>query len=140
MSSITPDLELPTIIVDEAHWQTIHTDDQKPLEYTVATRLGFHLSTIGYDFILPESVDFLTPNIIQIVAGKEQLYATAYEKGQTLYTIDAHNLVPMYGSKPFTGFHTGQKIIVAIGHLVPATTDFPHPKFTVLWAGVLNIT
>ena len=140
MASITPDLELPTILVDEPHWQTVRADNQKPLEYNVASRIGFQLSTSGYKFILPDEVAFLAPNIIQVVTGKEQLYATAFEKGQTLHTIDAANLVPMYGSKPFAGFQTGQKIIIAIGHIVPATTEFPQSKFTVLWAGVVNIT
>jgi hypothetical protein len=139
MSSITPDLELPTIVVDEPHWQTVHVDGQKPLEYNLPCRIGFRLSTSGYEFVLPEGADFLTPNVIQVVTGKEQLYATAFEKGQTIHTIDAVNLVPMYGSKPFHGFQAGQKIIVAIGHLSPATTELPHPKFVVLWAGVVNI-
>jgi len=140
MSSITPDLELPTIIVDEPHWQTVHVDGQKPLEYNLSCRLGFRISTTGYEFVIPEGVDFLSPNVIQVVTGKEQLYATAFEKGQSIHTIDAGNLVPMYGSKPFHGFQVGQKIIVAIGHLSPATSDQPHPRFVVLWAGVVNIT
>lgn len=140
MSSITADLELPTIVVDEPHWQTVHVDNQTPLEYNISSQLGFRLSTHGYQFIIPDGVDFSGPNVIQIVTGKEQLYATAFEQGQSLHTIDSANLVPMYGSKPFTGFQPGQKIIVAIGHLVPPSSQFPHPKFTVLWAGVVNIT
>jgi len=139
MSSITPDLELPTLVVDEPHWQTVHVDNQSPLEYNIASRLGFRLSTHGYQFVIPDGVDFSGPNVIQIVTGKEQLYATAFEREQTIHTIDAANLVPMYGSKPFNGFLVGQKIIIAIGHLVPPNSQFPHPKFTVLWAGVVNI-
>lgn len=140
MSSITPDLELPIIVVDEQHWQTVHTDDQAPLEYNVSGRMGFRISTHGYEFTIPEEAGFENPNIIQIVTGKEQLYATAFEPGQSLYPIDGTNLVPMYGSKPFNGFQFGQKIIVAIGHLVPPNKTEPHPKFTVVWAGVVNIT
>jgi len=101
--------------------------------------LGFRLSTHGYQFVIPDGVDFSGPNVIQIVTGKEQLYATAFERERTIHTIDAANLVPMYGSKPFNGFLVGQKIIIAIGHLVPPNSQFPHPKFTVLWAGVVNI-
>ena len=140
MSSITADLELPILIVDEPHWQTIHVDGKSPLEYNVASRMGFRLSTNGYEFTIPDGVDFTTPNVIQVVSGKEQLYATAFEPDQTLHTINAENLVPMYGAKPFTGFHAGQKLIVAIGHLSPPIEEFPHPRFTVLWAGVVNIT
>lgn len=139
MSSITPDLELPIIVVDEPHWQTIHQDNLSPLEYNVSSRLGFRISTHGYQFIIPEGVGFTAPNVIQIVTGKEQLYATAYEASETLHVIDAANLVPMYGSAPFNGFQAGQKIIIAIGHLVPPSSGHPHPKFTVLWAGVVNI-
>ena len=84
-------------------------------------------------------MDFTAPNIIQIVIGKEELYATAYEKRHTLYTLDKSNLVPMYGSRPFEGFRSGTKLIVAIGHLSPPTSELPQPKFTVLWAGVVNI-
>ncbi len=139
MSSITPDLELPTLVVDDQHWQTIRVNNQIPLEYSVSSRIGFRISTHGYEFKLPEYAGFDRPNVIQIVAGKNQLYATAFEEGQTLYPIDSANLVPLYGSKPFGGFHAGQKVIVAIGHLVPSSEEHPHPKVTVLWAGVVNI-
>ena len=139
MSSIVPDLELPIVIVDEAHWQKVHANSVDALEYSIPNRDGFQISTSGFEFPIPEEADFTSPNIIQIVVGKEQLYATAYEKDSTLYTIDQANLVPMYGSRPFVGFQKGTKLIVAIGHLAPPKEDLPQPKFTVLWAGVINI-
>lgn len=139
MSSITPDLELPTLVVDDQHWQTVRVNNQTPLEYTISSRLGFRISTHGYEFKLPEDAGFDHPNVIQIVAGKNQLYATAFEKDRSLYPIDTANLVPLYGSKPFSGFTAGQKVIIAIGHLVPSSDEHPNPKITVLWAGVVNI-
>jgi hypothetical protein len=139
MSSIVPDLVLPIIVVDEAHWQKVLNKGAEPLEYEVATREGFRISTQGFQFTIPENCDFLAPNIIQIIVGKEQLYAVAYEKGTSMYTVNKPNLVPMYGSKPFAGFQKDQKIIVAIGHLAPPRPDLPQPKFTVIWAGVVNI-
>lgn len=139
MSSIVPDLELPIIVVDDAHWQKVHADRVDALEYSITSRDGFQISTSDFEFLVPDGVDFKGPNIIQIVLGKEQLYATAYEKGQTLYTIDQSNLVPMYGSLPFTGFPKETKLIIAIGHLSPPAKELPQPKFTVLWAGVVNI-
>lgn len=139
MSSIVPDLELPIIIVDNAHWQKVHADNVEALEYSIHQRNGFRLSTEGFEFIIPEGMDFKGPNIIQVLIGKEELYAMAYEKGLTLYTLDKANLVPMYGSKPFEGFRSGTKLILAIGHLAPPTSELPQPKFTVLWTGVVNI-
>jgi hypothetical protein len=139
MSSIVPDLELPIIIVDEAHWQKVHADNAEAMEYSIQSRDGFQISTGDFEFLIPDGVDFKGPNIIQLVVGKEQLYATAYEKGQTLYTLDQANLVPMYGSRPFEGFQKETKVIIAIGHLSPPKADLPQPKFTVLWAGVVNI-
>lgn len=139
MSSIVPDLEPPVVIVDEAHWQKVHTENVDALEYSIHQRDGFQLSTKGFDFPIPDGMDFKGPNIIQIVIGKEELYAMAYEKGLTLYNVDKANLVPMYGSRPFEGFRPGTKLIVAIGHLAPPTSELPQPKFTVLWAGVFNI-
>lgn len=139
MSSITPDLELPTLVIDDQHWQTVRVNNQTPLEYTISSRLGFRISTHGYEFKLPDDAGFDHPNVIQIVAGKNQLYATAYENDLSLYPIDGANLVPLYGSKPFTGFKAGQKVIIAIGHLVPSSEEHPNPKITVLWAGVVNI-
>lgn len=139
MSSITPDLELPTLVVDDQHWQTVHVNNQIPLEYNISSRLGFRVSTHGYQFKLPENAEFDHPNVIQVVAGKNQLYATAFESDRTLYPIDAANLVPLYGSQPFAGFSPGQKVIIAIGHLVPSSKEHPHPKVTFLWAGVVNI-
>ncbi len=139
MSSIVPDLELPILVVDEAHWQQINHDDTIALEYSISGRDGFQISTGSFDFVIPEGVDFKSPNIIQVVLGKEQLYASAYEEGCSLYTIDKANLVPMYGSRPFEGFQKGMKLIVAIGHLSPPKANQAQPKFTVLWAGVVNI-
>jgi hypothetical protein len=139
MSSIVPDLELPVVTVDDAHWQKVHADNVEALEYSIHRRDGFQLSTKGFQFPIPDGMDFKSPNIIQIVIGKEELYAMAYEKGHTQYTLDKSNLVPMYGSKPFEGFKAGTKLILAIGHLSPPTKELPQPKFTVLWAGVVNI-
>ena len=139
MSSIVPDLELPILVVDKAHWQKISPSGEEGEEYTITNRDGFRLSTKGFEFTIPEGAEFSAPNIIQLVIGKEQLYATAYELDCSLYTINAANLVPMYGSKRFTGFQKGQKLIVAIGYLAPPGEEFAQAKFTILWVGVVNI-
>jgi len=139
MSSIVPDLELPILVVDDAHWQKISPSGEEGMEYSISNREGFRLSTKGFDFTIPDGADFSAPNIIQVVIGKEQLYGTAYEYDCELYTINAANLVPMYHSRNFSGFQKGQKIIIAIGYLFPPGRDLPQPKFTVLWAGVVNI-
>jgi len=139
MSSITPDLDLPILVVDQAHWQRPAEDGRLPVEYSVNSHKGFLLSTQGYKFELPDKVAGLTPNIIQLIMGKEQLYAMAYEQDKTAYTVSAENLVAMYGSAPFSHFESGQKVIVAIGHLSPATSKEEQPKFIVLWVGVVNI-
>jgi hypothetical protein len=139
MSSITPGLELPLLVVDDAHWQKANPDGLEALEYSASAYNGFMLSTRGYEFTIPEKLGFTRPNMIQLVMGKEQLYAMAYEPDVTLYHVTPGNLVPLYGSPTFKGFLKGQKIIIAIGHLTPAGEELPRPKFTVLWAGVVNI-
>lgn len=139
MSSITPELELPFLQIDKAHWQTQALSGIEPLEYSISNRRGFIISTEGFEFTLPENGGINAPNIIQIVMGKDRLYAMAYEPGVSLYTVNAPNLVPLYGSLPFNGFEPGQKIIIAIGHLAPHVKDLVQPKFTVLWAGVINV-
>jgi hypothetical protein len=139
MSSVTPQLELPILVVDRAHWQNTIIGETEPSEYSISTHQGFILSTQGYEFVIPEDLEFRHPNIIQMILGKEQFYAMAYEEGINEYPITAGNLVAMYGSEAFSGFESGQKAIIAIGHLSPADEDSPQPKFTVLWAGVVNI-
>jgi hypothetical protein len=139
MSSVTPQLELPILIVDRAHWQRSVVGGVEPLEYSVSSRQGFILSTQGFEFTLPEMLGFQHPNIIQLVVGKEKLYAMAYEPGISEYAVTAGNLVAMYGSPAFVGFEAGQKVIIAIGHLTPSSEAEPQPKFIVLWAGVVNI-
>jgi len=139
MSSIIPDLELPIITVDEAHWQKINSSGKEGVEYSISNREGFRLTTQGFNFTIPDDAGFTSPNIIQIVIGKDQLYAMAYEANCSLYTVDAANLVPLYGSRKFTGFQKDQKLIIAIGHLAPPRPDRQQPKFTILWAGVVNI-
>jgi len=139
MSSITPELELPILHIDKAHWQTQAITGAEPLEYSITCHKGFIISTEGFEFTLPDEVEFNAPNIIQIVMGKDRLYAMAYEPGVTIYTVNAANLVPLYGSLPFNGFEVDQKIIIAVGHLAPVARDNSRPKFTVLWAGVVNV-
>ena len=139
MSSIIPDLEFPILTVDEEHWQKITPAGDTAVEYSISNRSGFRLATQGFTFTIPEGADFTQPYIIQVVISKDQLYATAYEIDRTLYTINAENLVPMYGSRGFIEFQKGQKLIIAIGHLSPSRPDQPQPKFTILWAGVVNI-
>ena len=84
MSSIVPDLELPILVVDDAHWQKVSSTGEEGEEYSIFGRDGFRLSTKGYEFTIPSGVDFIAPNIIQLVIGKDQLYATAYEPDCTL--------------------------------------------------------
>ena len=139
MSSITPNLEFPILVVDNTHWQKPNSTGVEPLEYSINNHEGFLLSTQGFQFELPDQLGFKLPNIIQLILGKDQLYAMAYEKDTTLYTVTAANLVAMYGSPVFKGFEKGQKVIIAIGHLSPAIEDDIQPKFTVLWVGVVNI-
>ena len=139
MSSVTPQLELPILMVDRAHWQNTIVGETEPMEYLVSTHQGFILSTQGFEFVIPEKVGFRSPNIIQMILGKEQLYAMAYEEGISEYAVTVGNLAALYGSAPFTGFESGQKVIIAIGHLTPANKETSQPKFVVLWAGVVNI-
>ena len=139
MTNFVPGPDLPVLTVDEIHWQKINAGHEEALEYSLAARDGFQLSTREFNFPIPEGADFQEPNIIQIVIGKDALYATAYDKGNAVYVLDKANLVPMYGSKAFEGFPPGSKCIIAIGHLAPPTAELPQPKFSVMWAGVLNI-
>lgn len=139
MSSITPELELPILTTDKAHWQTQSLSGSHPLEYTLTNRRGFIFSTAGFEFTLPDEGDITAPNIIQIIMGKNRLYAMAYEPGVEMYTVNAANLVPLYGSLPFSGFEEGQKFIIAVGHLALPNKEKTQPKFTILWAGVVNV-
>jgi len=41
MSSITPELELPILTIDKAHWQTQSIAGSEPLEYNIASGKGF---------------------------------------------------------------------------------------------------
>ena len=139
MSSITPELELPILTIDKAHWQTQSISGSEPLEYTINSLKGFIISSEGFEFTLPDGSGFSSPNIIQVILGKDQLYATAYESGVELYTISTSTMVPLYGSAPFNGFTPGQKFIIAVGHLAPPVNQMTQPKFTILWAGVVNV-
>lgn len=139
MSSITPGLELPVLSVDKAHWQTQNATGTDPLEYSIPPCSGFLLSTRDYDFTIPKDADYTSPNIIQIVMDKDRLYGMAFEKEINHYTVNAENLVPLYGSRPFQGFEKGQKVIIVVGHLTPSAKTQTQPKLTVLWAGVVNI-
>lgn len=139
MSSVTPNLELPILVVDNTHWQKPSIQGAEPSEYSINDHEGFILSTQGFQFELPDQLGFKTPNIIQLILGKDRLYAMAYEKEITLYTVTANNLVAMYGSPVFKGFEQGQKVIVAIGILSPSSKEDVQPKFIMLWVGVVNI-
>lgn len=139
MSSITPSLELPVLVVDKAHWQNQNFNGLEPLEYTITCHTGFLLSIRDFEFTLPKEAEYSSPNIIQIVMDKDRLYGMAFEKGTSVYPVNAENLVPLYGSLPFKRFEPGQKVIVVIGHLAPPGKPLAQAKLTILWAGVVNI-
>ncbi len=122
---------LPIIKVDRQHdfvFTENHAGENPPivLRYEITAGDGFVLDVSGYDFTKAPSryraFRITRPNSISVgIRFYDGMYKTNYYyvdwvDNQILFPLTTKTLLPEEGAKPFTGFKSGQSIIIAVGH------------------------
>ncbi len=130
---------LPVIKADNEHLQVNRNDGTTPLEYEISAGIGFVLDTSGYKIEIPPGLSITSPNRIQIIIDNDHKYFVGWEVGKTSYAFTAETLKPLQGSKPFSSFSSGQKVIIAIGYVDDNAQITGQVAFYPLWYAITNI-
>ena len=124
--------QYPTLVVDESHqFQPTKTSTA----YRFVPASGIRLETGQFPFKYGTSP--ATPNMIQVILGKSQLYKLSRPTVTNLYVLDRTTLEPLRGSS-FSGFRSGDSGMLMIGHLGP---DSSHGKESIFvsWVGKFEV-
>ena len=126
----------PTLVLDNVHLQLQHSDGSKPEFYNLPVTNGVVLDASKYQFEIPAQLKVQAPNSIQILIGRDRQYSAVWKPTNGKQLIDASNLKSLNQSKPFTGFTSGDTVVVGIGHSMVENGKI---QFSVIWVGMVNI-
>ena len=130
---------VPTIKVDNEHWQTERSDGLQPLRYRVPAADRIILDATGYQFSIPASSGIERPTMIMVSTGERQQYGIAWKPGETKYTLSSETLRPFAESRPFPGFQSGQEIVIMIGHVDRSANATSGSTFFPVWFALVDI-
>ena len=105
----------------------------KPDVYRVGATSSLVLDATGYTFNVPPELRDKPLNSVQVVQSKTHQFALTWQPGKTRYELSNVTLKPVPGSQPFSGFHAGDRVVVAIG-----VADAPR-KFAPVWTSIVEI-
>ena len=130
---------VPTIRVDNEHWQTERSDGSQPLRYYVPAADRIILDATGYQFSIPASLGVGSPAMIMVSTGEGQQYGITWRPGTTKYTLSSQTLHPLKGSHSFPGFRAGQEIIIMIGHVDMSANATSGSTFFPFWFALVDV-
>ena len=130
---------VPTIRVDNEHWQTDRSDGSQPLRYQVPAADRIILDATGYQFSIPASLRIGSPTMIMVSIDKDQQYGIAWKPGTTKYTFSSQTLHPLKGSQPFPGLRAGQEIVIMIGHVDMSANATSGSTFFSFWFAFVDV-
>lgn len=120
------------IKVDDAHLQVARADGGKPETYVVQAGASLLVDASNYSFKMPPQLSNMPINSLQLVLGKTEQYSAAWTPSTRRLLLSKESLSPNPGSKPFAGFASGQRGVVAIGRMEGS-------NFSVVWVGMLVV-
>jgi len=130
-SKPTDTSQYPTLLVDEAH-QFQPTNTSATYEFAPAS--GIRLETGGFQFKYGTSP--VSPNMIQVILGKSQLYKLSAPTVTNLYVLDLTTLTPLRGES-FSGFRSGDSGMFMIGRTGPGAQG--KESVFVSWVGKFQV-
>jgi hypothetical protein len=130
---------LPVIHVLPGETRAASSDNVSPQEATIPPGPGFCIQIPHGQFKRVGDGDLPVPNMIQIVLGKGQIYGMAFEPEKYEYEVKPENIVPLFGSQPFPGLHSGHKVIAAIGQFQPPEDRKTAGRFLILWSAIISV-
>lgn len=130
--------DLPVIKADDEHLQVERTDGATPPAYEIPAGDGLVLDVTDYTIPIPPELRITQPNMIQVVFDR-QVYYVIWEAGKTSYPLTAQTLQPLQGLKFFSGFKSGQTVILAIGYWDKDRQTTGQVVFYPLWYAIVNV-
>ncbi|MEP7218639.1 MAG: hypothetical protein ABI876_06960 [Bacteroidota bacterium] len=128
--------QLQVIIVDQEHMQDGSRADT-PV-YTIGPADGIMLDASAYVIRTPAHLKGRQPNMIQLIVGKNEMYGAEWRGEGGRYVLDQQTLRPLYQSKPFAGFISGQHIVLAIVQENPGGADGRIEVYP-MWYSMVNV-
>ncbi|MBL8018707.1 MAG: hypothetical protein JNM27_03500 [Leptospirales bacterium] len=130
----------PTILIDEAHYQVERPGKATAAPYEIAPASGLVIDTTRFTFLPDADLKIQKPNLMQLVVSKDEIYAADFDGNSYRHTLDSTTLQPMQDGLKFTGFKSGQDMILAIGNVKIAKEE-PGPEgLRVMWVGLIKVT
>jgi len=133
LSLSAADTNLPVIKVDDKHQMNYYQPGTKPDIYEIHPAPNLVLDATGYTFDIPKEVREMPLNSIQLIQSKTNIFEVPWKTATTRYDLSKETLRPLRGSKPFEGFKTGDKMVIAIGIVYEAK------KFAVVWTSIIEV-
>ena len=103
------------LVVDDAHLQMQSPGKPDPPFYTIDAAQTLVLDASAYKFSVPSQLSGKPIDLVQVVLANDEIYSARWSDSLRRRTLSSHTLTPSPGSKPFSGFRSGQQGIVAIG-------------------------
>ena len=104
-----------------------------PEVYRVRPASSVVLDAAGYTFDIPPAIRDKPLNSVQVVQSKTNQFELTWQPGTTRYELSKATLRPLPGSRPFEGFRSGDRMIVAIGVVYEAR------KFAPVWTSIVEV-
>jgi hypothetical protein len=123
----------PVVAVDAKHQMINYPVGTKPDIYRVHASESIVLDATGYSFDVPPEIRDKPLNSVQVVQSKTRQFKLTWQPGKTRYELSKATLQPLPGSKPFEGFQTGDRMIIAIG------VTYEPREFAPVWTSIVEV-
>jgi hypothetical protein len=127
------DTNAPVVKVDDKHQMMNYPAGTTPEVYRVRAASSMVLDATGYTFDIPPAIRDKTLNSVQVAQSKTNQFELTWQPGTTRYELSKATLRVRPGSRPFEGFRTGDKMIIAIGVVYEAR------KFAPVWTSIVEV-
>lgn len=133
-STVVGAAEVQTIKVDDAHIQMGLPEGEEGEYYSIEPTNEIILDATGYRFDAIPALASMKPNAIQVILDKRRQFTAYWEPGVSRYRLTGGTMLPRF--KPFTGFKSGDQVVIGIGVL---SSEGGERVFKVQWVGIVNV-
>lgn len=132
-------MNYPVIVVDEEHSGFARADGSDPPAYEIVPSAGIVLDASNYHIQVPPEYKVDGPNMIQLFLGKDRQFQMKWKPGVQRHVLGGATLTPRVGSQQFSGLHTGDTAIIAIGFDHTGITPGKDNTLSLMWLGMLKV-
>jgi hypothetical protein len=122
----------PTLVIDDKHWDRPQATWEA---YEFSPSSGIRINTGQFDFKYGAASE--TPDMIHLLLNNSQMFKLSTPAESDVYLLDRNTLKPMQQSGAFSGFHSGDRWIVAIGTVDPQSPETD--ELYISWLGHFEV-